>query len=51
MKVCILSVQVPFITGGAELHAESRFKQELSSVDVKRKRADPIQMVSTGAAT
>lgn len=28
MKVCILSVQVPFITGGAELHAES-LKREL----------------------
>lgn len=28
MKVCILSVQVPFTTGGAELHAEG-LKQEL----------------------
>lgn len=28
MKICILTVQVPFITGGAELHAEA-LKEEL----------------------
>lgn len=30
MKICILSVQVPFVTGGAELHAQA-LKEELTA--------------------